>query len=407
MPTHVPQTRSVHPVALTILYLPFGISGGYFTVTLAYLLAHAGVSVNQVAALVALTILPGTWKVLWAPIIDTTLTAKRWYILSAWATGLAILATAFVPARENSLWVLSALTLLVSTLSTVLGMATEILMTHSTAQDQRGRAGGWSQAGNLGGSGLGGGAGLWMAQHVAPWSAGVLLGLVCLLCCMALRWFQSPIRSSEIVAYRDSLAAIGKDVLALVRSRVGFLTVVLLFLPLGTGAASGLWPAIADDWHATADTVALVNGALGGILSMVGCLIGGYLCDRMDRKTGYAVFGIVLAACAVGMGLAPRTPFTFIVFTSAYAFFLGFAYAAFTAVVLEIIGTRSAATQYNVLACLSNIPIAYMTTVDGLAQTKWGSSGMLYTEAALGVAAAVFFMAIVRLTNRSRSPVVA
>lgn len=45
MPLHpVLETEegTAHPVVYTFLYLPFGISAGYVTVTLAYLLAHAG-----------------------------------------------------------------------------------------------------------------------------------------------------------------------------------------------------------------------------------------------------------------------------------------------------------------------------------------------------------------------------
>ena len=73
----------------------------------------------------------------------------------------------------------------------------------------------------------------------------------------------------------------------------GPLALLIVFLPIGTGAASNLWAAVADDWHATADTVALVTGALSGIISAAGCLAGGYLCDRLDRKTAYALFGVV------------------------------------------------------------------------------------------------------------------
>ena len=47
---------------------------------------------------------------------------------------------------------------------TFLAMAVESLMVYGTRAEQIGRASGWFQAGNLGGQGLGGGAGLWMAQ---------------------------------------------------------------------------------------------------------------------------------------------------------------------------------------------------------------------------------------------------
>jgi hypothetical protein len=42
------------------------------------------------------------------------------------------------------------------------------------------------------------------------------------------------------------------------------LALLIVFLPIGSGAASNLWAAVADDWHASANTVALVTGVVGG-----------------------------------------------------------------------------------------------------------------------------------------------
>lgn len=407
MPTHVAEPpRHPHPVAYLILYLPFGISGGYVTVTLAYLLTQSGISVVTVAGLAALSVLPQTWKVLWAPIVDTTLTAKRWYLISTLGIGLFLVATAFVPAKVESMWLLDILVLLASITSSVSAMATERLMAHSTPDNLKGRAGGWSQAGNLGGVGLGGGAGLWMAVHAVPWSAGAALGSFSLLCCAALVLLQEETRAHDGTRYIDNVLAIGRDVWTVARSRAGYLTLILFFLPIGTGAASNLWAAVAGDWRATADTVALVNGALSGVISMAGCIVAGYICDVMDRKTSYAAFAILMAACAVAMAMAGRTEVMFILFTSLYSFLNGFCYASFSAVTLETIGKGAAATKYNLLACLANMPITYMTLIDGQAQARWGSGGMLYTEAALGVVGVVVF-ALIALASRPRAAAVA
>ena len=72
------QSRGfTHPAVFIFLFLPFGAIPGYVTVTLAYLLAQAGMSVEAVAGLTALAVLPHTWKVLWAPVVDTTLSARH------------------------------------------------------------------------------------------------------------------------------------------------------------------------------------------------------------------------------------------------------------------------------------------------------------------------------------------
>jgi hypothetical protein len=189
----------------------------------------------------------------------------------------------------------------------------------------------------------------------------------------------------------QNFANVARDVWSVVSRRAGLLVVFLMILPIGTGGAQNLWSAVAGDWHAGADTVALVNGALGGVVSMIGCIAGGFLSDLMDRKTAFCLFGLASAIVAVAMALAPRTESAFVVFTLVYAFGLGFCYASWGAVVLETIGKGAAATKYNLLASISNMPIAYMTIVDGWGQEKWGSGGMLYTEAVCGVAAVALF----------------
>ena len=77
----IPPARAAHPFVFLVLILPFGVMSGYLTVTLAYLLSQAGMSVEQVAELVAVSFIPQTWKFLWAPIADTTLTRKTWYVM--------------------------------------------------------------------------------------------------------------------------------------------------------------------------------------------------------------------------------------------------------------------------------------------------------------------------------------
>src|ERR1700712_1191935 len=114
----------------------------------------------------------------------------------------------------------------------------------------------------------------------------------------------------------------------------------------------------------------------------------------MDRKTAYVLYGLLMAASTVAMSVAPRTETMFVVFTLVYAFIQGLTYAGFTALVLEAIGLGAAATKYNIYASLSNVPIAYMTVVDGWAHTRWGAQGLLMGEAAIGVAAVVVFVAI-------------
>jgi PAT family beta-lactamase induction signal transducer AmpG len=394
---------SPHPVVFLILILPFGVMGGYLTVTIVYLLTQAGVPVEASATLVALSYIPHTWKFAWAPIPDTTLSRKTWYLLAAGVSAVGICVTGIIPTAEESLPLLTGVVLIANVAVTFLGMSVESLMAYGSPDHAKGRAAGWFQAGNLGGQGLGGGAGLWMAQAFsAHWMAGAVLAAMCLACCLATLFVSEPQRAPRAPRYYQTLASVASDLWRVARSRRGFLGLLICFLPIGTGAASNLWSAVADDWHASAQTVALVTGVLSGVVAAAGCLVGGYACDRMNRKAAYALYGVLMAAGAVAMALAPCSESMYVAFTLLYAFISGLTYAGFSAVALEAIGRGAAATKYNLFASLSNIPIGYMTWVDGWAAARWGVGGMLYIEALVGVLALLVFVAVAALSSTPR-----
>jgi PAT family beta-lactamase induction signal transducer AmpG len=397
--TRIRPTHS-HPAAFMILILPWGIITGYIGVAVAYFLAQAGVSTEQIAGLLAVGFIPQTWKFLWAPIVDTTLSKKKWYLLAALVCAIGTLAISAIPPKASSVLLLAVVMLATYVAGTFLCMSVESLMAYATPDREKGRAGGWLQTGNLGGSGVGGGAGLWIALHVDRIVAGLVLGAACLLCCFALKLIHEPPGMRRENRFIREFANVLRDLWQVARSRLGFLALLIFFLPIGTGAAGGLFSAVANDWHSSADTVALVNGILGGLASALGCIAGGYLCDRMDRKMAYGLYGLVQALAAIAMTIAPRTESMFVVFTLAYGLITGLTYAGFTAVTLEAIGLGAAATKYTVFASLSNVPIGYMTFVDGWTQTHWGSGAMLCAEAAICVTSLLAFVIVAATITR-------
>jgi hypothetical protein len=89
-----------------------------------------------------------------------------------------------------------------------------------------------------------------------------------------------------------------------------------------------------------------------------------------------AIFGIYLA-------VAPHTPFTYGAGYSAYSVSSGVAYAVYTALLLDVVGRRehAAAAAYSTLNATGNIPISYMTWLDGVGYKHWGASGLMWTDA--------------------------
>ncbi|MBW8783552.1 MAG: MFS transporter [Novosphingobium sp.] len=384
------------------LFAPFGISSGYVSVTLGFLLHRAGLSVATVATLVALSVWPQTWKVFWAPIVDTVGNPKLWYGLGAALVGTTILAMSVLPATRAELTALAVLVLLSSVASTLVSMSTEVFMAHCVAPDAQGSASGWAMAGNLGGAGIGGGLGLTLAEHAGtPWVSGAVLGAICFACWAAVLALPPAPRGQRQGSYVAALVEVGRDVWKVAKSRLGYLALILMLLPIASGGVS--WSAIAGEWRAGADLVALVNGVAGGLVSAVGCLIGGYVCGRMDVKRAYALFGILCGVAAVTMAWLPRTPTNFVTFTMLYALTTGSGYAAYSAVVLEAIGKGAAATKFNLFSALSNVPIAAMTTWDGIIHDRLGTRVMLYFELAAPAATLTLFAGFAHLTRPRRA----
>jgi MFS transporter, PAT family, beta-lactamase induction signal transducer AmpG len=142
---------------------------------------------------------------------------------------------------------------------------------------------------------------------------------------------------------------------------------------------------------------------LNGILSAVGCVVGGWIADRIGRWWAYFGSGGALALVALLMAAIPRTPLTYSFGVLAYVFFGGVAYAAFSAVVLFAIGRGAASTKYATLSSLGNVPVVYMTAVDGWAHDRFGTGWMLATDALSAVACIALALLVLRKINAAQS----
>ncbi len=391
MSSEAAPIKAPHTSIFMILLMPFGVSSGYVGVTLAFLLAAHGMKAAAVGGLLALSVLPQTWKVLWAPVVDTTLNAKTWYVLGALAVGLTIIAMSMIRTPMAAMPLLSGLVIVSSIASSFTSMASETFMANLDPHLQ-GRASGWSQAGNFAGGGLGGGLGLVLAQHVqAQWVSGAALGLLCIACAAPLLWLTEVTRTHMRVKLHETLREVLRDVWSVVRTRAGLLVIVLMLLPLGSGGAGGIMTVTAREWRVNGDLVALVGGVGSGLVSIGGALLGGYVCDLMDRRTAYCLFGCLVLPVLVATAFAPRTPMVWVASSLAYGAVIAACYAAYSAVVLEVIGQGAAATKFNFMASVSNVPVTVMPIVDGVLHDKAGANAMFFGESALSVAAALLF----------------
>jgi MFS transporter, PAT family, beta-lactamase induction signal transducer AmpG len=373
------------PPLFGVLFIPTGMCQGFVSVVLGYILSQHGVGVAEIAALVGLRLLPETWAFLAGPVIDSSLSSVRWYVIAIAGLALCFFGFAFYPLEAGNSGLLGALCLSSGITAVLSASAASAILPLTTVDAVRGACAGWRQTGFLGGIGLGGGGALWLATHAGGLRTAALVSatvyLLCLFPFLIVKVTVAPRGASVATAAREALGALWK----LLRTRPGILAAIAVTLPAGLGAAAYLMPAVAGDWHASADVVATVTGALSGIASIPGCITSGYLCDRFPRRT---VFMWCVLAGAVAEGLVTLVPHSaagFAAIVLVNSAFTGLAYGGVVAIIFERLESVGAATVVGVLGALSNLPVVLVTMLLGAVQTRGGSTTMLLTEAGLGV----------------------
>jgi MFS transporter, PAT family, beta-lactamase induction signal transducer AmpG len=264
----------------------------------------------------------------------------------------------------------------------------------------RGRASGWYQAGNLGGGTIGGGVAIWLADRLSlPLLAVSAAALVILPAMASLLVEEDPLPHKAASKLFIDLFLDLREVLQSKRTRFGL---VFFLSPVSSAAVANLISGLGPDYHAPASEVMWVSGIGGGLLSAFGSFVGGFVCDRVNRMAAYALAGGFSAVFAVYMGFAPATAWTYGLGYAGYAIAAGFGYAVFTALVLEVLGRRrhAAGTAYSLMVASGNVPILYMTWLDGLGYRHGAVRGLMSVDAVANGVGAVLLLLIAGYARR-------
>jgi MFS family permease len=372
--TVTPPRRDNPPWLFGVLALPYGVFNNVTTILMPFLLRKHGVPVDRIAEVVAISYIPSVWYFLWSPVVDLGLRRRTWILIAAGVSalcgGLAVMISA------GSLAWLTALLTAGNVVVMLLSSANGAILT-TLHPSMRGRASGWYQAGNLGGGALGGGATIWLASFASlPVMALACIAMTFLPALAALRISEEPrARLRPLVLFR----AMGHDVWDVLKTPATWVGLLFFLSPVGSAAVVNLISSLGPDYHASDAEVGWISGFAFGLISAGGCMIGGFVCDRMKRTTAYALAGLLSAVFSLWLALGRATPLTYAGGYIGYALAAGFAYAAFTALELDVLGRRqhAAGTAYSLLGASGNVPITYMTWLDGVAYKRHGILGLM------------------------------
>lgn len=366
------------------------------------MLRKQGVSVDRIAEVVAIAVIPAVWFFAYSPVVDLGLRRKTWVMMSSVTAGLCC-ATATLLA-SGSLPLLTALLFLASAASGLLSTSNGTLLS-TLLPNVQGRASGWFNAGNLGGGAIGGGVAIWLAGFASLPVLSLCVFLLVAGPVIAALWIEESPRTSDgarPVSVTALFQPLWRDLRGVFWSPRALIGLLFFLSPAGSGAVANLISSVGPDYHAPDTEVLWITGIAGGLLAAAGAFIGGYLCDRMNRMVAYALAGVLCAVFAVYMGLARPTAIVFGAGYSGYSIATGFGYAVFTALVLDVLGRRqhAAGTSYSVLVASGNVPISYMTWLDGVGYRHWGARGLMGVDAIANGGAALVLLVVAWYARR-------
>jgi MFS transporter, PAT family, beta-lactamase induction signal transducer AmpG len=373
--------RSPAPWMFSLLILPLGISVGFKFTPLPFLLAQAGVSFYRIATIASIVHLPAVLGFLWAPLVDTRLRRRTWLVLGALGTALGLwIAFPLIGAMHLNL--LTALIMAAGIGDSLVSASCGGLMVTTLSTAAQAKASAWQQAGQLGGGALGGALTLWLVSRVRPLTTGMILAVLIALPALLALTIAEP-APTPAPWFRERLTRIGGEIRTLIRTPRRRWGAVLLISPAGTGAALGLLPAIASHYGVGAAGVMWVNGAAGGILLALGALCGTLIPGDWDRRLTYAGAALTNAVGTLVLITANRQSI-YLAGTVLYLLTNGFVWARFVALLVEVVGaeTRDPSTFYSALNAAGAIPLLFMIWLDGLGYSKFGTHGLLWTDAA-------------------------
>ncbi|HVG62092.1 MAG TPA: MFS transporter [Hyalangium sp.] len=379
VPAATTEERYAWPPLFGLLEVPFGAAVGFLQTAVPFWLSKEGMPLAEIALLSGTAFSPHAWKLLWVPLIDLGPWRRVWYGVSTLLTALLLLVCALIPEPSKNLALYTVLLTVLQAAATTAHAALNGLMAITTRLEDKGRAGGWQMAGNVGSTALLGVLAISLAAAYSRQVTGVILATLVLASGAGIFWITEPSEAktervaSVLRAAWERVKGILADLFRTATSRDGLIMLVLCLLPVSCNALSNLFSAMANEYRASEDVVKWVNGVGMALTGALGSLLGGWLSDRINRKLNYALIGACSGLSALAMAAAPMTETTYIWGILVYSFINGAGFGAFAGMVLEMVRSGAAVTtKYTLYVAASNFAISYVTALDGQASTFRG-----------------------------------
>jgi MFS family permease len=412
------RTRRGRLTAFFLLYVTEGIPLGFTAVAIATQMRRAGLGPAAIGAFVAGLYLPWAFKWVAGPIVDTV-TSQRFGRRRTWIVGAQVAMAAALLALTPvdfvaQLGLFTAMVFVVNACGATMDVAIDALAVNTLPENERGVANGFMFGGAYLGQAIGGSAVLFLSDLI-PFRATYFFvaGFVLLVTVFVALPIREPIEEAAAAVGSRAAAAAKKirgfvveAARSFVASRGAFIGVLFALLPAGAYALGLALQSNLAVELGLSDTRIATLSLYGTILASAGCIVGGFVSDRIGRRKALALFIAASAAPTLWLAWtmqqagwilpvaldAPEraTPSSALVAvfwyaSLVYAAIQGLGYGVRTALFMDVTNPRVAATQFTAYMALMNLVISYSAAWQGRAIEALGYPLTLALDAAFGV----------------------
>jgi PAT family beta-lactamase induction signal transducer AmpG len=379
-----------------------GFASGIMNFVMPQLMASVHVPEPKIALITGIAVSPNFWFVLFGPILDVRF-SRRWY-----ATLLAALSGAAATVAILSLQHLLVLQLAMVVCNAAAMLSSAALggwLSNIVPDEHKNPLSKWMNIGLVSGTGLIVGVGGELVRGLGMMPAALLLGLLVFAPAAAFLLIPAPGPDGRLAG--ESFAQFNREVLLLLKRRE-VVTVLLLFLsPCSSFVLPNLMGGLGADFHASARAVSFWGGVGAFIPGLLGCFVFPVIARKVKLRFFYLANGILGCLFTLSLVAMPHTTATYAGALFGEYLFQAVAFSIQIGIVFEAIGPDNplAATTFSFLSAATNVPVTYVTLIDGRAYAKAGITGTLFVDAAIGIVTCLVAGLTLARFDRSRQAV--
>jgi MFS transporter, PAT family, beta-lactamase induction signal transducer AmpG len=404
------EHRHLRLFTFCALYVAQGIPWGFMAYTLPAYVAARGHDISAVGGIAAMTTLPYTLKLVWAPLIDAFPSRRferrrPWIVFAQAMMVITVAVMIAVPDLTADVTLLAWMIFIHTVFNAMQDVGVDALAVDLLDENERGRTNGAMYASKY----LGGMLGGWGMAHLIGWfdlrlallaQVSVLFAIMLLPILFREHPGEPPQRPNVIVRLRGwgervfagrsfgaVLGGAARD-RALQSALLGF--IVMLGSSVGSGALTAVAPVLFTQelgWD-PGDYTSLTSGP-GLAVGLGGSILGGFLADKVGHRLLAALGMIGLATGYVVWALlAPYWHNHAIVYATFWIEPLcqSVMFVSLFALCMDISWPQIAATQFAAYMAMINLSSTIGAWVAGAASRHWSYQGLYLVAAGAQVA---------------------